>query len=149
MKRLLIPAILLLGACASMDTPSGDAEAVIRKNASAFAAAASSGNVDGMLAFYADDAILLPPNAPMFRGKDAIRQFWSGFASLGAINAQLITDDVLQSGDLAAETGHFDLTITPKGGAPIKDNGKFLVVWKRINGEWRIVRDTFNSSMPR
>ena len=143
MKRLPI-AVILLCACASM----APAEDTIRKNANDFAAAASHGNVDGMMAFYADDAILLPPNAPAMRGKDAIRQFWSGFTSLGAIDATLTTDDVMQSGDLAAETGHFDLTITPKGSAaPIKDNGKYLVVWKNAGGQWKIVRDTFNSNV--
>lgn len=142
MKRFSI-AVILLAACATMQ-PAGD---VIRKNANDFAAAASHGNVDGMMAFYADDVIFLPPNAPAMHGKDAVRQFWTGFTSLGAIDAALTTDDVIQSGDLAAETGHFDLTISPKGGgAPIKDSGKYLVVWRNIGGEWRIVRDTFNSN---
>ena len=82
-------------------------------------------------------------------GKAAIRQFWSGLTSLGAIDAKLTTDDVIQSGNLAAETGHFELSITPQGAPnPIKDNGKYLVVWRNDGGEWKIVRDIFNSSVP-
>ena len=142
MKRTLILGIILLTACATSMS-----QADIQKNADIFAAAASHGNVDGMLALYADDAILMPPGAPAMRGKDAIRQFWTGFTSLGAIDAKLVTDDVMQSGNLAAETGHFELTITPKSGAPIKDSGKYLVVWRNSGGEWRIVRDIFNSSV--
>jgi len=148
MKRLSIIAAVVLSACASMQ--SGDAESAIRRNAAGFATAASHGDVGGMIAFYDDNAVLMPPNAPAFRGKDAIRQFWTGFAAIGAIDASLITDDVLQSGDLAVETGHFELSITPKGApSPIKDSGKYVVTWHRTHGEWKIVRDIFNSNLAR
>jgi len=138
MKRVAILGILLFAACTTTTQ-----QADVRAKANEFANAASHGNVDGMVAFYDDDAMLMPPGAPVMRGKAAIRQFWTGFASLGAIDATLTTDDVIHSGDLAVESGHFDLTITPKGGAPIRDNGKYVVVWR--NG--KIVRDIFNSSV--
>ena|SRR5437868_5607573 len=142
MRRFSI-LVLFFAACATTQPLD------VRKNANDFAAAASHGNVDGMVSFYADDAILMPPGAPVMNGKAAIRQFWSGLTSLGAIDAKLTTDDVIQSGNLAAETGHFELSITPQGAPnPIKDNGKYLVVWRNDGGEWKIVRDIFNSSVP-
>jgi len=137
MKRCWVLGILLLAACATMQRTDA------RAKAAEFASAARHGDAEGMVAFYADDAMLMPPGAPLMRGKDAIRQFWTGFTSMGAIDAVLTTDDVMESGDLAVESGHFELTITPKGGgAPIKDSGKYLVVWR----DGKIVRDIFNSS---
>ena len=63
MKRLSMIA-LLLAACATMQ--SGDAERFIRGAATDFANAANHGNVDALVAMYANDAVLMPPNAPAF-----------------------------------------------------------------------------------
>jgi len=152
MKRItivLIALVIALVTVSAVAQQSTDVKTIIAKNAGQFATAASHGNVDGMLALYDEHAVLMPPNAPAMNGRDAIRQFWTGFTSLGAIDAKLVTDDIVTSGDLAAEMGHFDLTITPKSGAPIKDSGKYLVVWRNVGGEWKIVRDIFNSSLAR
>jgi len=151
MKRITIVLIALVIALVTVSAAaqqSTDVKTILAKNAGQFATAASHGNVDGMVALYDEHAVLMPPNAPAMNGRDAIRQFWTGFTSLGAIDAKLVTDDIVTSGDLAAEMGHFDLTITPKSGAPIKDSGKYLVVWRNVGGEWKIVRDIFNSSLP-
>ncbi len=138
MKRLWVLGILVLAACATMQPVD------YRAKAAEFASAASHGNAEGMVAFYADDAVLMPPGAPAMRGKDAIRQFWTGFTGMGAIDAVLTTDDVMESGNLAVESGRFELSITPKGGgAAIKDSGKYIVVWR----DGKIVRDIFNSNV--
>lgn len=129
--------------------PGSDAEQAIRKMDEEFSAAARAGNVDGMMAIYADDAVLMPPNFPAFRGRDAVRQFWSGFLAAGQIDATVAADRVIQSGDLAVEIGHYNLKITPKGGgAPIEDNGKFTLTWQRRGGQWKGIYDIFNSDRP-
>ena len=149
MKRFcVLSSLVLFAACASM-APANDAEPIIRQGATDFAAAANAGNVAGMVAIYADDAVLMPPNLPPFRGRDAIRQFWSGLLATGKIEAAVATDSVVQSGDLASEMGHYALTITPKGApAPIKDSGKYVITWRRTGGQWRAISDIFNSDLP-
>ena len=154
MKRLILVAALALAGCAthaSSDFRSGDAEGAIRKNTQAFAAAANKHDADAMAAFYGDDAMLLPNGAPMFHGKDGIKQFWAGLLATGSVHVTLTTDDVLQSGDLAVETGHFELDITPTAtgtGGPYQDHGKYVVVWSKLDGQWKIERDIFNSNSP-
>src|SRR6266542_3517446 len=111
MKRLAVLGTLLLAACASM--PSNDAGEAIRSMSRDFGTAAGSGNVDAMMSIYADDAVLMPPNLPAFRGRNAIRQFWSGFLGAGKIEATLTPDNIMQSCDMATEVGHYALSITP------------------------------------
>ena len=127
---------------------SNDAAPVVAALARDFMTAASSGNVDGMMTTYASDAVLMPPNAPPQRGAAAIRQFWSGFVASGKVDLKLTDDNVLQSGNLATEAGRYDVTITPQGGAPIHDNGKYVLTWQKRNGEWKAVYDIFNSDLP-
>ena len=142
MKKRLLPILLLAFGCAHItsDIQPGDAEPAIRRMAAEFAEAANNGNVDGMMAIYASDAVLLPPGAPEMRGRAAIKQFWSGLLAAKP-HVVLHTTDVIQSGDMATEVGRYELTVGGK-----TENGKYALTWRRGNGEWRAVVDIFNAS---
>lgn len=154
MKRVIGIAILsLLSACGSSKVSSdfqpGDAEAGIRRTNAGFQTAMRAGDIDAVMSAYAADAMLLPPNMPGMSGPAAIRQFWSGYLSQGTVDLTLTTDDIQQSGDLAVETGHYVARLTPKaaGAMPVNDNGKYMVVHRKIGGQWRILRDMFSSDL--
>jgi len=147
MKRFSALLALVFAACASM--PANDAEDVFRRGAADFAAAANAGNVDRIVSYYADDAVLMPPNLPAFRGRDAVRQYWAGLLGLGKADVTIGADDIQQSGDMAVERGHYALTIAPRGGgATISDKGKYVIMWRKRGGEWKAVDDIFNSDLP-
>ncbi len=156
MKRLVsIAAVSLLTACASSapksaDFSPGDAEAAIRRADGAFSVNARSGDARATVeSFYAPDAVVMPPNMPALRGRDAILPFWTGLLASGSVEIALTPRDVVQScRDLAVETGHYDVSVTPRGGQATKDAGKYIVVWKKIDGRWWATEDIFNSDMP-
>ncbi len=59
------------------------------------------------------------------------------------------TNDLMVAGDLAVETGSYQLTMVPKKGKPTPEKGKYLTVWKRQpDGTWKIVRDIDNTDTP-
>jgi uncharacterized protein (TIGR02246 family) len=105
-------------------------------------AASAAGN-------YADDAILMMPNEAAMSGHQAIVDGFTKFVKDATIsNGKPLTSDVQVSGDLAVETGTFEWTITPKGGKPMTDKGKYLTVWKKqADGNWKIIRDMNNSDL--
>ena len=45
------------------------------------------------------------------------------------------------SGDLASDYGEVEYE---GGEPPTKDLLKYLVVWKKVNGEWKVLHDTYN-----
>lgn len=50
-----------------------------------------------------------------------------------------ITDEIRVSGDIAFDRGHYTQTFTSKaGGTTITQTGRFLEVWKREGGVWRV-----------
>jgi ketosteroid isomerase-like protein len=93
-------------------------------------------------ALYTDDAKVLPPDAPIVSGKDAIASFWQEAAiSLGLLGATLNTLDLEVAGDTAYEVGEAQLETT-NGPAKVK----YVVVWRqREDGIWRLHRDIWNS----
>lgn len=153
MKSLMACSLIVFAACASRpsaDFQSGDAENAIRKADAAFSTAARAGDANALADTYAADALLLPPNMPMLRGREAIRAFWSGLlGSASAVDLTLNTTEVQQSGDLAMEMGQYRLHMTPKNATtPVNDEGKFLLAWRKVDGQWKIARDMFSSDMP-
>ena len=144
---------------ATTDTPAAagapaaltDADrAAIRANDSAFAAASTAGDVDGVVATYAADGSLLPPNAPLLKGADAIRQFWGGFMGAYQVKMELSEGELDGAGDLAYVVGSYTFTATPKGkGSALKDTGKFVEVYRRqADGSWKYAVDIYNSDLP-
>lgn len=158
----LIALVLLTGACrpAPSADPAGSAAkpalapadmAAILQADSAFAIAANAGSLDGLVAVYAEDASLLPPNEPALKGREAIRQYWGRFLDAYTLRFELSTDEVDGRDDLAYVRGHYTLTASPKakGGAAVSERGKFVEVVKRqADGTWRYVVDIYNSDLP-
>jgi uncharacterized protein (TIGR02246 family) len=122
---------------------------LIRDNNARFVEAYNRGDVAAVAALYTDDAVLLPPNLEMLRGREAIQQFWAGTRQMGVREAALETVQVEDSGDMACEIGAYTLKIQPEGGQATTDRGKYVVVWKRQgDGSWKLAVDIWNTNSP-
>ena len=107
--------------------------------------------MDGTVAFYADDAVLLAPNVPMAAEKKSIRDSWAGLLRPNvAVSWKVSKVEVAKSGELGYLYGTYSLAIRdPKGGPAINDAGKILEVWKKqADGKWKCIVDTYNSDLP-
>jgi uncharacterized protein (TIGR02246 family) len=127
------------------------AETAIRLADAAGLKAAQAKDVAGATANYADDASWLPPHAPIVQGKEAIRAAWAQLLAIPGlkIDWQITKVDVSRAGDMAYTLYHYEMTMPGPNGAPIKDKGKDMSVWKKqSDGAWKMVADTFNSDIP-
>jgi uncharacterized protein (TIGR02246 family) len=111
----------------------------------AFMAAAGRGDAAGLAALYTANGQLLPPNADFVTGPEALQGFWQAVLDMGIQKAELNTVEVEGFGETAVEVGKFKLF-----GAEdqLLDQGKYIVYWKQQEGQWKLHRDIFNSSMP-
>jgi uncharacterized protein (TIGR02246 family) len=151
--------LLCLGAaagCRSESSPSAPAAlnaadlAGIRAADSSFLAAANAGDVDAVVAVYASDAVLLPPNLPPQRGRTAIRSFWGGWLKAYTLKFEVGSDTVEGRGDLAYNVGHYRYTAVPKDKANpgMADEGKFVeILKKQQDGSWKYAVDMYSSNL--
>ncbi len=126
--------------------PAGAAEAIHALDAE-FMKAATARDAGGVVrAFYAANAVLMPPNHPIVEGRENIRGFLQGLMDSGLTSLKLETTTIASTGDLAYGRGRYALSLSPPGGAPTQDAGKYVVVYRRqASGVWRAVADIFNS----
>jgi ketosteroid isomerase-like protein len=108
-------------------------------------------NLERTVAFYADDASMFPPNAPIATGKEAIRAVWSQLLTTPgvAISGQTTKVEASRGGDLGYSIGTYELITPDPAGKPVTDHGKYVVVWKKqADGSWKVMVDIFNSNLP-
>ena len=125
-------------------------QARIRSADSAFMAAANSGDADGIVAVYAEDAALFAPNLPPQKGHEAIRSFWGGFLDAYTVRFEVASDTIEGRGDLAYNQGRYRFTAVPKAkGVPgVADEGKFLeILKKQPDGSWKYIVDMYSSNL--
>jgi uncharacterized protein (TIGR02246 family) len=110
-----------------------------------FMAAFNRGDAAGLAALYTENGQVLPPNGAFVTGKPAIQGFWQAVMDMGIKEAKLETVETEGHGDTATEVSKF--TLYGEGGQ-VLDKGKYIIIWKREHGQWKLHRDIFNSSMP-
>ncbi len=105
----------------------------------------SRGDAAGIAALYTENGQFLPPNSDFVTGKQAIQATFQAFMDMGIKAIKLETIEVEGYGDTASEVGRY--TLEGEGGQ-VLDHGKFIVIWKREAGQWKLHRDIINTSMP-
>ena len=102
----------------------------------------NKGDFDGLAQLYTADAIAFPPGAAMVRGRAAIGKMWKGMADQVS-NPKVTTLEIKRlSPSTIREIGTFSLMT--KGPSAKEVTGKYLVVWERIRGDWKLEADIWN-----
>src|SRR5688572_13625667 len=143
-----VVSLLLFGGVteAQQPKPASDAEKRIHEATVRFTEAFNKADWAAVSQLYAEEAVVLAPNAQIARGPEKIRDLFAGL-QLMKPRLSIKSEKIDQSGSLAYEYGTYTMRLTPPGGATINDLGKFVTVWKRNpSGEWQIVADTFNTT---
>ena len=164
-RRIAAVTLLALAACAPkpetpeqttarMKAESDSARTAIEANNARWERYAAAGRADSAALNFAEDAVMMEPNAPILRGRPAIQAMFAELFSYGTWEVTLTTTRVDAYGSIAVEQGTNILRFTPGPHAPegmaaaFPDTGKYLTYWKKVNGTWLEAVDIFNSSRP-
>jgi uncharacterized protein (TIGR02246 family) len=146
-----IALLLVASSCTQQmpDTRAAD-EATIRDLDVQWSKTAEAGDLEGTISYYSDDAVVLPPNAPIANTKQAIRDIWAQMVAPDSkVSWESTKIEVARSSDLAYSMGTYQEEMKGPDGKPITDSGKFIEVWKKqADGKWKVVADMFSSDLP-
>lgn len=103
------------------------------------------GDAAGIANLYTENGQFLPPNSDFVSGRQAIQETYQAFMDMGIKEIKLEALEVEGYGDTAYEVGRY---ILEAEGGKVLDKGKFVVIWKYEEGQWKLHRDIINTSMP-
>jgi uncharacterized protein (TIGR02246 family) len=160
---LLSLTALLLPACQAREKPANDGaqgnsaaavdtardEQAIRGQVDRWLQLVKAKDAAGIAALYAEDGAVMPPNAPIGKGHTEIQQTWASMMQTPGFDLTFVPEQIIvsSSGDMALDRGTYRLAVAPNGAAKT-DTGKYVVVWRKIGGDWKAAADIFNSNLP-
>lgn len=130
--------------------PEEPAALAVRRVAEGIIAADNNRDIEGVLSFYATDAVLLPPNEPPLSGHAAIRPryeaLFAGFTP--AIEGRI--DELIVDGVSAVVRGHNCGRLTSRGSAPSRalDDVYLMLLRREADGSWRISHLMWHRASP-
>jgi uncharacterized protein (TIGR02246 family) len=127
-------------------SPFLDVESILRGLTQDFCTAFNTGNYDQVAALFASDGVLMLSHRESSQGAKGIERLLRQYGDAGYQNLRFETTRVDYSGDMAIEMGRYTVSIEMRNTAAV-DAGKFLRAWRRL-GAWRIVGDSWSSSVP-
>src|SRR6266404_6529460 len=139
-RCLFIVLLLASGSIAlgQKNSTTGD-ENAIRQADREWSASSNIHDLDKVLSFYADDASVLPFNAPLVSGKDQIHQFFSQLMSKPgfALTFEPTQVHVAKAHDTAYEIGTAELKMDDPQGHNTTTAAKYVVVWRKRAATWK------------
>lgn len=104
----------------------------------------AKGDSVGLANSYTTDAKFMSAGAPAVIGRANIQKAMSDIVKSGITKVDLRLKEVFGTEDLIAEEG--ELTLYVKNDAVAEE--KYIVLWKKEDGKWKLFRDIFNSNLP-
>ena len=94
--------------------------------------------------------MMISSGGPPLAGKQALVDAMTRAFQSTDIDESWTPEETVVSGDLAYQRGTFVVVAKPKaGGAESRVTGNFLRIYRKIDGQWVMVRDSVNSQQPR
>lgn len=145
MRRAIPVLVFVASAILAGCVPRADVaveEAAVRARAAQWLEYATARDAAGVASLFAEDAALYWEDRPPTTGPEAIeafmrRQFTENPAAEGSFAPDRI--DVAASGDLAVERGGYQ---SPS------ESGRYLTVYRKVGGEWKVAADMSLSTSP-
>jgi ketosteroid isomerase-like protein len=153
MKKLILPFMcgaILLTSCETKSEKKTefDLESAKKEIAAAnlaFETAVRNSDSVGLANLYTTDTKWMNPNAPAVEGRTALVSTISQNLSAGIGGAKLTTIEIWGDENYVTEEGNYK--VFAKDGNEL-DHGKYLILWKRVDGKLMFHRDIFNSDLP-
>jgi ketosteroid isomerase-like protein len=125
-------------------------EAAIAEFNRRYLEAINDGDIDTLASLTTEGHMMISSGGAPLAGKKALVDAMTRAFQTTDFAESWAPEETVVSGDLAYQRGTFVVIAKPKaGGAESRVTGNFLRIYRKIDGAWFMVRDTFNSQQPR
>ena len=149
--KLFFPVVISIFIIACTETKADlktEKAAILNADSTWSTLTAEGKDVDKILSYWAEDAVVVPPGQPVVRGKESLRKFVEESFKIPGFGISWRSSDVKLSpeGKLAYLYAENMTTINDSTGNKISIPGRGYTVWrKESDGSWKCVVDIFNN----
>ncbi len=143
---VVVAGLCCIGCARPSFDPAAEAAKLLKRDAE-WATAAGGTDVDRIVSYWTDDAMIVPPGQPVVEGKAAIREFVARMQKIPGFRIHWASEKPQFSpdGNMAYMRGVNETTMQGPDGKPTTVRGRGFTVWRRdADGEWRCVVDIWN-----
>ncbi len=109
-----------------------------------FSKAYINGDYETIANSYTSDAKIFPNNADIISGRQAIKERWMQGASAKTLHHEIQPEEIKFFGDYAHDYGYYEGKTERKDGSIVDWKGKYVVIWKKEDGNWKMYLDIWN-----
>ena len=138
---------LAIGFSAFSQTYTGDQKDIesILNNIASFSESVMAGNDVAIAAAYTEDAKIFPTNRDIITGQAKIQAYWMSSDDYTTTHHKVTPSEIKILGDEAYDYGYYEGATKGPDGKVSTWQGKYVIVWKKIEGEWKIYLDIWNN----
>src|SRR6266480_2673497 len=144
---VLILPLVLAGCSQRCFDPATEQAKLLRRDAEWADLAWAGKDVDKIVSYWSDDAVLIFPGQPVLEGKAAIRAYVAESLNTPGFRIHWVSEKPVFSpdGKLAYMHGNDELTVPGQNGAPVTLHLRGISIWRLDpDGQWRCVIDISN-----
>ncbi|MGI9543648.1 MAG: YybH family protein [Cyclobacteriaceae bacterium] len=136
--------------CQAQEKFSGSEEDIgtILKNVEAFSQYYVSGDYESLANSYTMDGKIFPSNADIIEGRVAIKKRWILPDGVKMLRHKVSPKEITVIDETAYDYGYYEGDSQNVSGEKSTFKGKYVIVWKKVEGDWKIYLDIWNS-LPR
>ena len=147
-----IGALVIACSCSILPfDPAAESEKLLRRDVEWADAASAGKDLEKIVSYMSDDAIMIPPGQPLVQGKAAIRAFVTSSLQIPGFKIHWVSERVTFSpdGKLAYMHGTNAMTVPGPNAALVTIAGRGITIWRlESDGQWRCVIDIWNDPPP-
>ncbi|MBO6606110.1 nuclear transport factor 2 family protein [Psychroserpens sp.] len=147
MKAVALTCLLFLSFSVSSQSYTGDEKDIgmILSNIKDFSNSVMNSDYQAIGKAYTEDAKIFPNNRDIIAGQDAIIKYWTLPEGLKTKYHKITPEEIKIIGNEAYDYGYYEGTTLRADGTESNWKGKYVIVWKKLNDEWKIYLDIWNS----
>jgi ketosteroid isomerase-like protein len=138
---LCVCAVAVLNGVSSAEIP--DSAKALAALDNEWSKAANAGDVERVVSYYAEDAMVYPPNDKMVSGT-GIKEVWAEMLADTKTKLTWKTTSAGVDHNTGFTAGTYE--VTSADGTSVVEKGKYLCVWRKgKDGKWKAIHDMWNS----
>lgn len=142
----LLPFLLTVTSSIFAQHYTGDSKDIqqILENIKAFSSFVMASDYDQIGNSYTEDAKIFPNNKDIITGRKNIINYWALPNGVRTKYHKITPEEIKVIGDEAYDYGYYEGTTVRPNGTTSNWKGKYVIVWRKVNRDWKIYLDIWN-----